>query len=108
MIGGGIRDYKKNFQGRIKMIKKYRKKPIIIYASQWSGDFDPFINDFSDYALYVSRRIKLKDKKLIIETLEGVMTADISDWIIIGVNGELYPCKDDIFKKTYDKVEEEK
>ena len=80
------------------MIKKYRKKPIIIYASQWSGDFDPFIND--------CRRIKLKDKKLIIETLEGVMTADISDWIIIGVNGELYPCKDDIFKKTYEEVEE--
>ncbi len=86
------------------MIKKYRKKPIIIYASQWSGDFDPFINDFSDYALYVSRRIQLDGNKLRIETLEGTMMANMGDWIIIGVNGELYPCKDDIFKKTYEDV----
>jgi hypothetical protein len=32
------------------------------------------------------------------------MICDIGDWIIIGVNGEVYPCKDDIFKKTYEKV----
>jgi hypothetical protein len=37
-----------------------------------------------------------------IVTLEGVMTADIGDWIIRGVNGELYPCKPDIFEKIYD------
>ena len=39
-----------------------------------------------------------------IETLEGTMRADIGDWIIKGINGELYPCKPDIFKKTYEKV----
>ncbi|WP_159259111.1 hypothetical protein [Lactiplantibacillus pentosus] len=37
-----------------------------------------------------------------IETLEGTMTADIGDYIIKGVHGELYPCKPDIFKQTYD------
>jgi hypothetical protein len=37
-----------------------------------------------------------------IKTLEGVMTANIGDWIIQGVNGEIYPCKPDIFEKTYE------
>lgn len=37
-----------------------------------------------------------------IQTLEGVMTASVGDWIIKGVNGEFYPCKPDIFKQTYD------
>ncbi len=37
-----------------------------------------------------------------IETLEGTMTANIGDWIIKGVKGELYPCKPDIFEATYD------
>lgn len=40
-----------------------------------------------------------------IETLEGTMTASPGDWIIRGVQGELYPCKDNIFQATYDKVE---
>ena len=43
--------------------------------------------------------------KLCISTLEGVMTADRGDYIIQGVNGELYPCKPDIFEKTYDIAE---
>ena len=41
-----------------------------------------------------------------IETLEGVMTAGIGDYIIKGVNGEFYPCKPDVFEKTYEAVDE--
>lgn len=41
---------------------------------------------------------------LSIETLEGRMFASMGDWIIRGVNGEHYPCKPDIFEKTYDAV----
>ena len=41
-----------------------------------------------------------------IQTLEGVMTARIDDWVIRGVNGEFYPCKPDIFAATYEPVEE--
>lgn len=41
-----------------------------------------------------------------IETLEGVHRADPGDWIITGVKGEQYPCKPDIFDKTYEKVED--
>ena len=39
-----------------------------------------------------------------IDTLEGRMKANLFDWIIKGVNGEFYPCKPDIFEKTYEKV----
>ena len=46
--------------------------------------------------------------KLHIKTLEGTMTADLGDWIIKGVNGEFYPCKPDIFDKTYEAVEKGK
>ena len=44
--------------------------------------------------------------RLILGTLEGDMTALKGDYIIRGVAGELYPCKPDIFKATYDAVEE--
>ena len=42
--------------------------------------------------------------RLEIKTLEGIMTANIGDWIIKGINGEFYPCKNDIFQKTYEEV----
>lgn len=61
---------------------KFRKKPVTIEAYQ-------------------------TDVSLDIETLEGVMHASPGDWIITGVNGEKYPCKPDIFEKTYEPVEEE-
>ena len=62
--------------------RKYRKKPVVIKAYQ-------------------------TDKEVIIHTLEGDMTASIGDYIITGVNGEKYPCKPDIFEKTYEPVEEQ-
>lgn len=45
-------------------------------------------------------------KKMIIPTLEGDMEASLGDYIIKGVNGEFYPCKPDIFEKTYEKYKE--
>ncbi len=59
---------------------KFRKKPVIVEAYQ-------------------------TDKEVIIHTLEGDMKASIRDWIITGVNGEKYPCKPDIFEKTYEAAE---
>ncbi len=61
------------------IIKKYRKKPVIIEA-------------------YIS------EEELIIHTLEGDMKANKGDYIITGINGEKYPCKPDIFIKTYEEV----
>ena len=45
------------------------------------------------------------EKDMIIRTLEGDMRAQKGDWIITGVNGEQYPCKPDIFDKTYERVD---
>lgn len=40
-----------------------------------------------------------------IRTLEGEMLGDLGDWLIIGINGELYPCKHDIFINSYEPVD---
>jgi len=81
---------------------KYRKKPVVIEAIKWDGNNYLQMDDFigSNNNLYT------KNKKLNIITLEGTMTANIGDYIIKGVEGEFYPCKPDIFHKTYEKVEE--
>lgn len=76
---------------------KYRKKPVIIEAIKWDGSNILEIREFA----YPCVRYQ---KHLFIETLEGRMRADIGDYIIKGVNGEFYPCKPDVFEKTYEKV----
>jgi len=81
----------------------YRKKPVKIKAEQWTGEFTPELLK----ALQSSGRrfAKANNGDLLISTLEGTMRASRGDYIIFGVNGEPYPCKPDIFKKTYEKVE---
>ena len=58
---------------------KYRKKPVVVEAYK-------------------------TDKEVVIHTLEGDMKASIGDYIVTGVNGEQYPCKPDVFEKTYEAV----
>jgi len=82
-------------------MSKFRKKPVIIEAVQWLGENFIEIDEF-----ITSRHSTFpKDCLIEIETLEGLMLAKCFDWIIKGVNGEFYPCKPDIFEKTYEKVE---
>ena len=80
---------------------KFRKKPVVIDAVQWLGhnfiEIDSFIT--VEHETYPSKG------EVYIPTLEGVMKADKGDWIIRGVNGEFYPCKPDIFDKTYEVAE---
>lgn len=64
-----------------KVVKKYRKIPIVLEAYQTDEEMD-------------------------IETLEGVMHASIGDYIVTGVKGEKYPVKPDIFVKLYEEVKE--
>lgn len=91
-------------------MKKYRKKPVIIEAVQWNGlNFDECMNFMQEYlgskiAYEDEEKRSLKSKTISIRTLEGVMTASKGDYIIKGVNGEFYPCKPDIFEKTYEEV----
>lgn len=58
---------------------KFRKKPVVVEAYK-------------------------TEIEMIINTLEGPLRAAPGDWIITGIRGEKYPCKPDIFEKTYDPV----
>jgi hypothetical protein len=80
---------------------RFRKKPVVIEAVCWDGT-NGALDEIADLALDCGRRVQLVGANLEIPTLEGVMTARFGDWIIKGVNGEVYPCKPDIFEKTYE------
>ena len=80
---------------------KYRKKPVVIEAIQWNGDNATEIAEFSKGG---KRYIEFEGNICRIETLEGVMTASLNDYIIKGIKGEFYPCKPDIFEQTYEKI----
>ena len=96
---------------------KYRKKPLVIEAVQlrwdtWSEICDFITLPWGDngvHGVYDKDGIMTDDSSgkiaLIIPTLEGNMKAIENDYIIKGVNGEFYPCKPDIFEKTYEKVD---
>jgi len=86
----------------------YRKKPVVIEAIQWLGEesFDElyqFVDADNNYGI-VGIKDDGKADVAQIRTLEGVMDAQPGDFIIKGVQGELYPCKPDIFEKTYELV----
>lgn len=85
---------------------KYRKKPVIIEAVKWTGDNTLDICLFMDKTINVDKIAGI-ESKLNIATLEGNMKASRGDYIIKGVNGEFYPCKPDIFDKTYEPAEKE-
>jgi len=89
-------------------MSKFRKKPVVIEAVQWTGDNLKEVIAFT--GLHPSAKKwsweeyeqVVKTEGLKIFTLEGKMNADVNDWIIKGVQGEFYPCKPDIFEKTYE------
>lgn len=90
---------------------KYRKKPVVIDAIQWTElnleEIKEFVGelltyDIIDTAWQVGKGVPHVLMK--IHTLEGDMEVNKGDFIIKGVNGEFYPCKPDIFKKTYEAV----
>jgi hypothetical protein len=83
---------------------KYRKKPVVVEAFQWKGHGFVKFPEWWERAVQ-SGEVFSQGKKAFIETLEGRMTATPSDYIIQGVNGEIYPCKADIFEKTYEAAE---
>ena len=91
---------------------KYRKKPVVIEATQWfkMGDH-PAVEDYwckaecHDYAR--ERGLSTEERKKLgwVKTLEGAHVVCSGDWIITGVKGEHYPCKPDIFEMTYEVAE---
>lgn len=89
------------------IMSKYRKLPVEIEAILWEGEksFDA-LYEFAD-ADNNHGIVGMKDGRsdiAEIRTLEGKMSAQIGDYIIKGIKGEIYPCKPDIFEATYDKI----
>jgi len=79
----------------------YRKKPVVIEAMQFTEETKDQVFNFVTCNRYAAWSGDGKPV-LYIQTLEGDMMATLGDWIIKGVNGEFYPCKPDIFEKTYE------
>ena len=85
---------------------KFRKKPVVVEAELYDGSKQSIAN-----VLRLGKdsigAMGLFSDCLTIRTLEGTHRADIGDWIIKGVQGELYPCKPDIFEQTYEEVKDD-
>lgn len=100
---------------------KYRKKPVVIEATQFvcvmgrdgedkgfvitSGVMPSWLADGFGKAFDEPGSVRVAGNTLVIKTLEGDHTASPNDYIIQGVKGELYPCKPDIFEATYEVVD---
>jgi len=95
---------------------KYKKKPLVIEAFQYDGDlmgsdgnyYVPIwaVKAFTGGVLFYG---SVEDKEpcdLFIKTLEGNMLVNVNDYVIKGIQGELYPCKPNIFELTYELVED--
>lgn len=88
------------------MTRFARKKPVTIEYFKYEGDLQNSNEEFyvTPWAVYAFQEgtIYFNDGEMYIKTLEGNHHVSVGDYIIRGVNGELYPCKPDIFEKTYD------
>ena len=85
---------------------RYRKKPVVIEAIQWTGENQREMFDFLTNGEKKDEYMEaFGEGGLVIKTLEGNHLANIGDYIIKGVAGEFYPCKPDIFEKTYEVAE---
>jgi hypothetical protein len=86
----------------------FRKKPVEVEAFRFDWEGEILFTELPEWAVEAFNKRKLSlvgSNTLAVMTLEGTMYATRGDWIIRGVEGELYPCKDSIFKKTYEKVD---
>ncbi|WP_199183859.1 hypothetical protein [Novosphingobium sp. HII-3] len=92
------------------MMAKFRKKPVVIEAMQYPGHRIENVDELMAFEEWINPiakacgryPLKYHGQALIIPTLEGEHAAGPGDWIIRGVQGELYPCKPDIFAATYE------
>lgn len=86
---------------------KYRKLPVVVDAMQFTDESKDLVLHWAQeqyMAIWAAHEDAIPVMR--IQTLEGTMTAHFGDWIIKGINGEIYPCKPDIFAKTYEPVDE--
>ena len=86
--------------------KFFKKKPIVIEAIQWDGGNTAEVLAFATGKAYHKNGEAggCEQHYIGIQTLDGLMRASVGDYVLRGVNGEFYPCKPDIFAKTYEEV----
>jgi hypothetical protein len=94
------------FVPRKEVMQKFRKKPVVIEAVRFTGNFQEIALWMKSHQFYGygDNTGESPSDAFFVNTLEGTMRADIGDWIIRGVKGEFYPCKNDIFEATYEPV----
>ncbi len=90
-------------------MSKYCKKPVIVEAFQYDGDLKGsdgkyYVPEWAVQALGDGTLFYQGQGELFVKTLEGDMHVSVGDYVIKEVNGELYPCKPDVFDKTYEPV----
>ena len=97
-------------------MEKYRKKPVVIEAERWYevktlrvGEYWLHVGYYRHLDVAGNTKCRYCGRTMHdhgwIDTLEGGHVVCPDDWIIQGIQGEFYPCKPDIFEKTYEKVE---
>lgn len=85
---------------------KFRKRPVVVEAEQfhvWNDDLPSGVRKKilgGNPDTISGQRVEF-----VIDTLEGEMKVSNGDWVITGIHGEKYPCKPDIFEKTYEPAE---
>ena len=84
------------------LVRKFRKRPVTIEAMQITDEKS--VLNIEGWINSPSVGFSTSPPTVWIDTLEGRMTGNVGDWIIKGVQGEFYPCKDSIFIKTYQEV----
>lgn len=88
-------------------MNRYRKKPVIIEAMHFNNNNESDDKTMNEICLWVNKndgKARHDGTNIFIETLEGEMRSEFGDYIIKGVEGEFYPCKPNIFKKTYNLI----
>lgn len=82
---------------------KYRKKPIEVDAIKYDGT-SRSIQEIQSMAYSSNRVVEWKKNKLLIHTDEGIMECKKGSYVIKGTEGEIYPCRESVFKATYEEV----
>lgn len=80
---------------------KFRKMPVIVEAIQYKNNMEEIGLFLNECVVYDKN-----DMAILIDTLEGEMRCNIGDYIIKGIKGEFYPCREDIFNLTYEEYKE--
>lgn len=87
------------------MVKKFRKRPLVIDAIQWTEDNKNEVLEFVGEDGYYTELIGAREgPAFVLQTLEGRAFVMPDDWVIRGIKNEIYPCKPDIFEETYEEV----